>query len=620
MNETTAQPTKRARFRLAAVCALLLAAHGALVLHHYPPSAVGKGNPLVSVELTFHLAGALEGRDFLAREGRMWGYSPRYMAGYPFGLWNSIGTRGYELSQALLPWLSVEAAFYVWVVLTAFLPPLLIALACGALRLGWGPTAWTTALAVAVWQGDSMLSYFWTSGMIAFPFVESIAVLYAALLYRCWDSRQPAVPLGAGLCLAAIFWLHQLVLLSAGLATLAALWLRRREFTRAVVVRLIVAALLAVALAWPWARALWRFADQRGYMDLARIAGGARALLLDWLSDRRYRFAYDRRELWHVTAALAALGGWSAWRGAERRVALYAAVAPALAVCGYAFGFSRFLDQTEPYRYVGSALLFAIIPAAAGARRLAQWLRDANPAGRAAAAAVLVMLAPNLTAYGFDLRWRLRHPARGSDADQLEIARWIAGRTDLPGRVVCEHVKLANVLPFFTAREVIGGTISDESVLPHNWASVGVRSPIGGRRRETMAAGRLAECLRLFNAALVVTSSADFEADMRTLAGLYTPVKRRGPYTVFAADPASLGWVWEGAAEPATAVRAEPNRIVIEHAPRGSFVLKYHYWSTLASETPGVRLFAQPLLDDPVPWLGVENPRGRETIVIANRY
>jgi hypothetical protein len=518
-----------------------------------------------------------------------------------------------------MPGLSFEAAYHAWVVLTAFLPPLLIALAAAVLRMGWWRSTLVLAVAMGVWQFDNMIAHFWTSGMIAFSFVDSVAVLFAALLFRCWDSRNWLFPLAAGFCLGGIFWLHTLALLSAGLAGVVLLALKRRELRAGVALRLAVVALVAGAMAWPWLAVLLRFRDQRGYMDLARISGGLKAFVMDFLSDRRYRFHFDRRALFHVLVVLACLGGARAARVKECRVLYYGIVALLLAACGYGFSLSRFLDQTEPYRYVGSAILFAVIPAAAGARRLGELLRDAGAAGRVAAACVALMLLPSLTAYGFDFLLRWREPAQGIDADQRAAARWLRARRDVPGRVLCENVKMGNALPFFTGQQVLGGTIGDESVLPQNWAGAGVRGPFGIRRRRVAEEGRLGDYLRMFNVAFVVTASPGFEADMRRVSDVYTNAARFGPYAVFAAKPSGLSYIWEGADGSPTRVRAEPNRITIEQPPRGRFVIKYHYLRTLTS-TPGTRIRPAPALDDPVPFIEVDNTAGLDRVEIVEAY
>lgn len=605
--------------RLAFIAAGFALLHVLLVLQNFPPRSAAGGNPLSTIELSFHLAGAMEGRDIIAGQHHLWGYSPRYMAGYPFGGWNSLGTRGYEMSSALLPFLSFDWAYYTWVAGTAILPPLLIALAAWLMTRSAVVACVGLILAVVVWQFGNMLNYFWTTGMIAFPFVESVSVLYLALLYRAWTSPGWGWPLLAGLCLGAIFWLHTLVLLSAGLATAAMpllggpasggyrAWLR-----------LAAAGVIAALVSLPWLLVLLRFNSERGYMDLARIPGGWKAFVMDFFSDRRYRFPFDRRALLHLVLALGAVGAVCAKPRGHHGLAVAGATALGLLFCAYLFPLSKSLDQTEPYRYVGSAKLFAILPAALGLVRLGEWLRESNRSGRLAAAALAAMLLPAFTGYALDIPYRLERRAGGLDPARLSVAHWLREHAaGVEGRVLCEEAKLGNALPYFADVAVIGGTIGDESVLPHRWTGAGVGGAFGLEELRKDADGRaLAERLRLYNVAFVVAQSAELCGKLDGLTGLCARAASLPPFTVFAVNTNGLGYIEGGTG---ASVRAGPNRIEIDGAPAGEFTLKFHYLPSLRASA-GVELHPVKVAGDPVPFIGVRNASGSATIRITNAY
>jgi hypothetical protein len=232
-----------------AISALVLALHGALVLRNFPVGPILRGEPLASVELAFHSAGAIEGKDFLAELHRIWGYSPRYMAGYPFGSWNSIGTRGYEFSSAVFPFCSQVTAFWLWIVLTAFLPPVLCAWACRiATRDGitssvclWG--------SIAVYQLGNILGYFWSSGMIAFVMASALAVLFTAAYHRSVEDGRWRWPLLGGGAVAGIMWINTLAMVAVAFGALfvvAASW--RTAFKPRTIVRLAIPFLVGIDL------------------------------------------------------------------------------------------------------------------------------------------------------------------------------------------------------------------------------------------------------------------------------------------------------------------------------------------------------------------------------------
>jgi hypothetical protein len=457
--------------------------------------------------------------------------------------------------------------------------------------------------------------------MIAFVFASALAVFYAACLDRCWREARWWFPLLAGISLGGIVWVNTLAVVPAGLATLLVSWSCRRAWQSGWAwLRVCAAFGLALLLVLPWLMALLEFRDLRGYMDLARIPSGWKYLVMDFLSDRRYRFHFDRRALLHVVTVLAAVGTWYAHRRGDAPLVAFGLTALALLVCTYAFACSRFLDQTEPYRYLSSAMLFAFAPAAMGLRWLCEHWRAANAHGRVATLCVGLMFLPSLTGYGFDFAYRWQRPVTGLNVAQRAVAAWLAEHRDRPGRVLCEDPWLGNVLPWYTGQAVIGGTIGDESVLPHRWSGIGAWSVFGEtQRRVCRKNDTLDDYLALYNVAFVVAQRPAFTRDMEAMSNAWHAVQRVGGYTVFETDPARLTYVWKAESGHSAVVTAEPNRITVRAAPKGRFVLKYHYLETLRS-TKGTTLYSEKLMDDPVPFIGVDNSRGLAQIEIENQY
>ena len=599
---------------------LLVAAHIGLVLRQFPVSYFTTGRALTSAEFTFHFAQAAEGREFTAGQHRIWGYSPRYMAGYPYGIWNSFGSRGAELSSFVFPWLSLARAFYLWAVATALLPPLLIALSVHLLTRGRGVTLLCLGVSIAVYHLESVLSYLWMSGMIAFPFVTSVAVLYTALLLRSVDSGGRLSPLLAGGCLGVVSWLHPLVLVPAGIATLSVLWVcRGRLGSVRVWVRLALAALAAGLIAWPWLSVLWRFRDLRTEMVNQRLPSGIKYMVMDFFSDRRYLHHFDRRLLFHGLMVLTALGSWVALRRrAPAGVAAFGLTTAGTLMCAYGFPYIGFLNQTEPYRYVVSAVLFALVPATVGARELWALARTAERQGRLLAICLALVILPSLTAYGFDLVYRWRRHATGLDGTREAVLSWLREHPAPHGRVLCEDSLMANLVPCLTGREVIGGSLSDEATLPQSWAGNGMGGAFQpGLWRDRSAAVRLQSHLELLNVVHVVAITPAWIRALEGLGGVYSHAATIGNYTIFAVDPAVATYVWKGESEARTQVEAGTDRIAIRDAPAGRFVIKYHYLRTLRA-AEGVVIFPATLLDDPVPYIGIQNLRGLRAFDIWN--
>lgn len=606
MTEQTADRECQAgRSRILVMATLTLCVlHVAAVLWHYPLSSLRSRYPLMSGDLPLHFSAAHVGQQSLKAGGGLWGYAPDYMAGYPFGAWDSFTQRGYEYCTLLFPGLPLVSAFHAYLIVTSLLPPFLIGLAAWVLKLGRVRTLLSLCVAVVLYQLDDTLSYFWTFGNMGFPFANALGVLYLACLARGLRERRGALLGVAGLLLAAVGWLHQM----AALPVIAgSLWIvagegrelfRERRFLWALLPPLLAAALLA-----PWLRVFWHFREFRIPRETPALAGGWKTLVMDFLSDRAYRHHFDRRSLFHAQFVLAVLGGLQVRRGGSRGV--FGLLATGLTALGFAyfFSYSDFLKETEPYRYVLSFTMLAAIPAAVGLARAEELLRGLDSRGRLASALLAVLMAPSLAAYALDLPKREAAQLPGTAARAvLDWFRTTADRT--AGRVLCLDESLGDVLPHFGGHAVLGGGMTRVSPLPHKaaWAAGYelLMEPTVAPSAEDVDA-----YLRRYNVAYIVLPSGRWDALMAKVPGC-APCLRVGPRRVYARAVSELSYVVGREGDRTTKVDARMNLILVRGAPEGRFVLKFHYQDTLRAP-PGVRLFPSAVPEDPVPFLGVDN-------------
>jgi len=600
---------------LQAAVALLVVAHAGLVFRNYPLTYLREERVLCSGDLSLRYAACFEGRELAASGGGLWGYSPYFMAGYPFGAWDSIGRRGDEYFGALLPFLSLNAAFYWYIVLAALLTPLLIWGAAAV--LGYGPQERLLCLCVAilVFQVDNVVSYFWTFGNVVFPFVCSLGVLFTALLAAALERRSGLLSLIAGLTLALLGWMHPVVVLPVFISSGAVLYLLRRQIFRGFGwVYPLLAAGVGLLLLFPWLRVLLKFADYRVPQITRALESGWKYFVMDIFSDRAYRHHFDRRVFLHVEMVLFGLGCYHAWRRSHRGVVALATGAIAAFVFTYAFEYVSALKETEPYRFIVAFALFAAIPAALGAQAFWRYAGEADRAGRTALFCLGLVLLPGLTGYSFDIL--RRKPAGTLGTSQTAVLEWLRRNAHHAGRVLCEDEVLGNVLPAATGHEVIGGWIARRALLKHKvtW--------LNGKRffdddtlwREPLTA--FEEYLRLYNIGYIVTRSARYTERFLQMPG-WSLAFSAPQHTVYACNPAGLSYVWGGEGPGATRVQAGFNRLRVTNAPAVRFVLKYHYLETLTAPAQ-VRLFPVWVDDDPVPFIGVNNLTGLSAFEIEN--
>ena len=591
---------------------LLVFLHFALVLRQFPLSVAMGSYPFSYGDLPLHFAPCYLGRTLLDGGGGIAGYAVDYMAGYPFGTWDSFTQRGYEYASLLLPGLSLVRVFNLYVILTAVLPPLVVALAAVVLGLGRRSVALCLSVAVVLYQLDDPLAFFWTYGNMGFPLVNAMGVLYLAVAWRALRCRSLPLALAGGVLLAAVGWLHQMaaVPVLAGSVFLA-FSERRSVFTWRGGACAVIIPLVALLLLGPWLRALWAFAEYRIPRGTPALTSGWKHLVCDILSDRAYRHHMDRRALLHVEIVLLVLGVLRARRASVGGVTAFAGAAAVSFLASYAFSYSALLKETEPYRYLVSFAVFSTIPVTLGGLHLANMLKETNRAARLVAAALGLALAPSLTGYVFDTIGRWSNQA--VSAEERTVLEWFRTRANREGRVLCRDERLGDLLPPFTGLPVLGGGMTQCSPLAHK------ESWLRGKRffeRPEVTSEELAEYLRTYNVAYVVMPSERFQDLLLKIKGCRVCF-RPGRRVVYALDPAGLSYVMECNAASGVRVEARMNSLHVSSAPKGRFTLKYHYQKTLTAVS-GVRLYPVSVPGDPVGFLGVDNTLGLSEICIRN--
>lgn len=596
---------------------LAAVAHVALVVRHFPFASVREGRPLCSGDLSYHFAEAFEGREMIRSGLKLWAYSPYHMAGYPFGLWNNVaGSHGYMYASLLFPGASLETAYYAYLLLTALLPPFVVATAAAVRGTSRSDVLLTFIIAAVLYQADNLLSYLWTFGNVAFPFATSLTLLATALLWRAVTRPCFGTALAAGAVLGLALFLHQLVALPAALAMAAILtlswpiWRRPRG-----ILALTLAAITTTLWLLPWTLDLIAFRELREPRRVLGLVAHWKTLVMDFFSDRAYRHPFDRRALFHAEVVLVAWAAWRARRGGPegRSVLVFSSVAFGLLVCAYGFSASALLRQAEPYRFVAAFTLFGILPAVPAVRHAVRLFRTADRWSREGILTIVAVLFPAFFAYAFDLL--NRSPTTSLSPEAWTIVETLRTVPSDSGRVLCEDETLGNVLPALTRREVIGGQLSQTAYLPH-WRSSAGRRFLFGRRSCEVHPAWLADRLDLYRITQIVACSRSLQTLVDALPA-WKPRLRCGGWVLYERDgPCSVLLVGR---DEGIRVKATHDRLEITGAPPGRWVLKYHDLASLQAPK-GVRLFSFYDPRDPIPFLGVENQVGLPSFVIRNEW
>jgi hypothetical protein len=584
------------------VCVIVFALHVSAVLYFFPLRHASPDDPFAYQDMSFHIG---QGMDAFAG-GRLVGYSPSYMAGYPYGVWRSLGQKAYEAAMLYLPFGVPTQRYYFTIVTMAILTPVLLALAAVASGLGGWTAVEVLAAAAVIYQLCDPVAFFWTFGNVAFPFASALAVLAAATFVRPTLGRS----LLAGVIAACAIWAHAIAAVALILGLIASALIARRAGAswRQLLGGFLVLAVAGGALVLPGHWHYLRALDIRVPMRGDRLLGGVQYLFHDLLNDRAYH-SNDRRALFHLLLVLSTWQAVSEWR--HRRWTVTGLWLAGVLTLGFAYfaGYLPRVRELQPARFVVSGQLFLVVPATLGARRLVMAVRASNPAGRVAAAVIALVFLPSLTGYVSQIHSRCTWTATGLSADAKAAVDWLRRHPE-GGRVACEPFALGNLLPHLTGRATIGGGISDQATLPQRWATVDEQWAFGRALGALTPADFLRAC-RILDVRVLIVESVPLaklvEATPAVRAATFGALRI---YTL-AAEPATE--IWPGCYEGK--VLATHNRITVSDPPRGQFTLNDHYVRGL-TPAPGVTVAPRMVAGAGAPFIQVNNQIGGSQIVI----
>lgn len=538
-----------------------------------------------------------------AQAGGIFGYDPYFMAGYPVGLWNSIGKKGFEILHLLLPPVPLPRLFYGTLVGVATLAPIVAWLGIRRRCEEQAGFKWLVlAVLLIYWHLDTQLAYFWGFGNVFFPAAACLGIVAVALAQDLLTQPAP-VWRGAllGVVLAAIFYMHTVVLaaLIGSLVYLAAV--HRRVFaTRPVWAAVGLAAATCLALAVWWLVPLLLTADDCVPQPHPWLQSSWKHLLMDLFSDRAYRHHFDRNLLFRCALVFGILGVIRGWR-TQPLVAPMAVGGLWCTFIAYAGSYLGPVAALQPYRFLIPAVLFMLVPATVGGAWIARVCLAANAEMRVAAAALVLAILPSVSGYVLDLAWN--RPACGLNRRQQQVLTWVR---ELPGtgRILTDDRSVSHVIPHFCRRAVIGG-LSTQAFLKHRFAGSDDYGRLFGRKCTEWTAAELKPYLDAYGIEYALFSRFDWIAFAQREPQIFEPVGRLDSWHVFRIRDAKPSLVLEGDAE----ARADYQEIRITHCRSTTLVLKLHYADWLQADQ-GVRVLPQKVLNDPIPFLRLSVPAG----------
>ncbi len=573
--------------------------------------------------LHFHHLKSLE--VFWQEQGRIWGYNPNFMAGYPSNTIQDLSIKFFEFVALGLS--SVTLSTVQWFKLAAFLAmaivPWLMYMAARNFFINdesRDRTALAAALLGTIYWWNSLPREMFFYGMIGFPVAAYLSIWGVSLLYRLVVESPPLgwIHLGWLLFAVMILPLHVQSLVVFLPSMVALLIIRARTINGKLFFWIMAALSMCVLVNFAWFVPAF---NHRGddvslsIIDQLPLFASSDPLtfLIDYLGTKGYwtfRPSFVEKGFRLALLILGVLGIKELIKKGNRVVGIMAiASVTGLFLLTYFGAFIPIIAAWQPLRFKVPLDLFLVIGAA---YCIDQWL-----SGRKIFPFHLVPLMISLGALAFVInifqtestgKLRSRTEMRPEIVAMID---WIAHQTPRDARVLFEEsgdetgfvydgMYLSAFLPHLTGRQLIGGPINlynDRHHFAEFHSGKLFKRDIG-----SITDDELRNYLRLYNIGAVVAFHPASIRKLLSIPGLVTVDQRVGPiYLMKVNQP--LSWFVEGEGQ----VQAGANRLELSDLKGREVVLKYHWLENLTS-APAVKIVPVQLADDPIPFIKLIDP------------
>lgn len=528
----------------------------------------------------------------------VFGYDPYFMAGYPAGLWNSMGKKGFEIMHSVFSFLPLPALFYAVVVTLSFLGPLLVWMAARAFCPNRRASICLFFICLVYWHLDTQIAYFWNFGNIFYPVTSCFLPMSVVCMLNILNKRKVLLSiLGVAAFSCAVFYFHTVLLLPVFVCLVACLALNIKSLKdwRIWAAFAVSFGLFFIAASF-W---LLPLLDSRlDYQPLfySGFQGTFKHLIMDLFSDRVYAHMFDRNFLFHLAVVFGFAGAWL-YRNDEKAKPIVAMAlgAAGCIVAAYSSSYFGFMRSFQPYRLLAPATILLLGGVALFVNFAIENIRKSAKPVRIIVAVIIIASAPGFTAYIIDLAGS--KPSAGLSSEQRSALEDIK-RLPMRGRLLSDDISLGHLVPYYCKIPVIGG-LSAEAFLKHRYAGFDYDGRLFGRLPKDWAVADLARYLEVYAADFAIFKSAEWIGFARRNTDLFIYTgPSSGNYQIFKIKDTGNPFILNGSAR----VSADYDLIDVRDNESRELVLKFHYEKFLGVNE-GVRLEPIFVLDDPVPFI-----------------
>lgn len=596
---------------------ILIGAQAALTLFSFRSlQDLTNPRPLLNVDFCSQYYWAQAAREFRKASGRLWGYDPHFMAGYPLDFIENSSLPVQLVSVALSafnPAGLIKACFVVSFVLL----PLTLYFSLRKFGLSLGPALAGCAMGIiSFWIAENALFGRW--GMISGAFLLHFFLVPLSLLFRFLKDKKTLDLLLLFIFVPLAFLIHKTAFVL--LLPPAVLWsvFFRRSLSRRDGAKLAAVLVFALLVNLFWLLPFMRFLPLK--VEDPATTYFQNLELCRWLTDLLPFQTFFGLPLFRL--ALVVLGVMGLRKMRREGDVFFIPLLLALGFLGILSYFGSFLPplrHLQPYRYITAYFYFWLPPAAGALHGIYRRLPD-RPAFRIGGPPLLAaVLAGFLFLPSFHTFSRVAPLSTDLDRDSLNFIAWAKQNTDGGARIMMEDInawedkpiyggaRLPHLFPLLVRRELIGGPLTN-AFLVHHYATF-QDGRLLDRSILEYSDQALAEVLDRYNVGWIVCWSEFSKSRLRThpaldlvsdFGGLWVFVVRR-----------RHGFFLEGKGE----ISAGFDRLELSGltTSTGRVVVSYHWVDGLVSDPPA-ELVRVPWGDDPAGFIGIVHPPSRLVI------
>lgn len=576
---------------------LLLAVHGLLIFHQFPLKTGIEGDIPLRGDVSRYFATAWG----TAKLDALYGYDTDFMAGYPVGLWNSMGRKGFEMLHVLFPAVPLSLLFYWAMAGLVFFSPLALFFAVRFIQSEERYGNMFLFLILIFWHFSTQLSYFWHVGNVFWPSMSCFLVVLFLLIYHALYKKASLIAAGLiGLVAAIIFYGHTVLLIPfiiplAYILVSAFPNLRFKHMTA-----IAVAATVFFVLTLWWLFPLLSHREHMLSQPALWFQGGIKYAIMDLFSDRAFGHAYDRNALFQAVLILA---GYAMIRVQDRRGMIWH-----LGVAGFLFILFAFFGQytplksVQPYRFLVPGGLFLLAPAMYGLSIILDQLKKMDSEYKTVVILISLMLVPRFSAYIVD-DVSGDTPSMGTTMEQRRLIQVVKKLPD-KGRVMIDDIPLGDILPSQTGKAVLGG-LSMQSFLEHTFSGFNDEGGLFfGRLPKDWNKEDFKQYLDEYAVDYAVLRKPDWVHLAESWKDIFKPLEYSAPYHIYKIGDRQASFIKGNGTLSVT-----PQKLIVTEVNQSDIILRFHYAVWLRA-TNGVVLQPVTLLDDPVPFVRAIIPSG----------